>query len=34
MTLTSIKKLGKSIDTEMQQALVRVAILVWGFIFF
>ncbi|MCK4866090.1 MAG: hypothetical protein KAT06_11790 [Gammaproteobacteria bacterium] len=34
MTLTSIKKFGKSIDTEMQQALVRVAILVWGLIFF
>ncbi len=34
MTLTSINKFRKSLDTEMQQALVRVAILTWGLIFF
>ncbi len=34
MTLTSINKFRKSLDTEMQQALVRIAILCWGLIFF
>ena len=34
MTLASLNKLKKSLDTEMQQALVRIAILTWGLIFF
>lgn len=34
MTLASLNKFKKSLDTEMQQALVRVAILTWGLIFF
>ena len=34
MTLTKLKTLKQSIDTEMQQALVRLAILSWGLIFF
>ena len=34
MTLTSIIGFRKSIDAEMQQALIRIAILTWGFIFF
>ena len=34
MNLASINKIRKSLDTEMQQALVRIAILTWGFIFF
>ena len=34
MTLTKLKTLKQSIDTEMQQALIRLAILTWGLIFF
>jgi len=34
MTLTSLKKSRKPLDTEMQQALIRLVILTWGLIFF
>ncbi len=34
MTLTKIRAFKQSLNTEMQQALVRIAILAWGLIFF
>lgn len=34
MILASINKFRKALDSEMQQALVRIAILIWGLVFF
>lgn len=34
MTIDSLNNLRRSLDAEMQQALIRIAILLWGLIFF